>query len=275
MPRCEGWSRGRGGWALIAAVVLVTGVAGCTPAFTAGDGRAHDAARRGADRLAKAIDDSRPRNVLASDLAYRYTQSDAQWQRAPGTDSTLSAEAISWEGKTRDPGGASFVLRISAHADGGGWGRSSGDWSGCFAFRAHVFFHWKRTSVREVTCPAGAATPPPSPLPAPALPADTEERLSAVLAAATADDLSARLEAAFPDDAVRSDPLSGARLTRDSGAEGPVLAAAVGVSGTTDCKVGTRSADGRVQVWHPQTITLQAGEAGCTISNALHPVTTH
>ncbi|MFP3464032.1 hypothetical protein [Leifsonia sp. SIMBA_070] len=275
MPSREGWSRGRVGWALLAAVVLVTGLAGCVPAFATPDGRAHDAARSGADRLAKAVDDSRPRNVLASDLAYEYAQPGSRWQQAPGTNETLSAEAISWEGQTRDPGGAYFVLRISAHADGGGWGRSSGDWSGCFAFRAHAFFAWQATSVREVVCPPGTPTAPPSPLPAPALPADAADRLSSVLASATANNLAAQLAAAFPDGSVRSDPVSGAHLTRDSGAEGSVLAAAVGISGTTDCKVGTRSADGRVQVWHPQNVTLQRGEAGCTISNALHPVTTH
>ncbi|MEN0084383.1 MAG: hypothetical protein AAGC66_06425 [Leifsonia sp.] len=275
MPSREGRSRGRGGWALVAAMVFAVALSGCTPAFAAGDDRARDAAESGADRLAKMIDDSRPRNVLAADLAYQYTQPGSSWQRAPGTDTTMSAEAISWQGETRDPAGAYFVLRITAHADGGGWGRSDGDWSGCFAFRAHAFFAWKATSVRQVTCPSGTPTPPPSPLPAPALPADAEDRLSAVLAAATADDLAARLTAAFPDGSVRSDPVSGAHLTLDSGAEGAVLAAAVGISGTTHCTVGTRSAGGHVQVWHPQNVTLQRGEAGCTISNALHPVTTH
>jgi hypothetical protein len=94
-------------------------------------------------------------------------------------------------------------------------------------------------------------------------------------AAATEQSLSAELLAAFPDDAAAADPVTGARLIRDSGAESGALAGAVGIAGTTDCAVGIRELDGTVRTWHPQDITLAAGEAGCTIGNALHPVTTH
>lgn len=157
-----GWSRGRVGLSLLAAVGVVSGLVGCAPALAVGDSRARDAARSGADRLAKAADDSRPRYVLASDLAYEYAQPNSAWRRSPGIDARLSADAISWEGQTRDPDGARFVMRISTHVSSGGLNQSSGDWSGCFAFRAYPFFAWKETSVREVSCPPGTPTPPPS-----------------------------------------------------------------------------------------------------------------
>lgn len=273
--------------ALLAVVLLgggllasATGCAGLTGPRS-GEDVAHDAARAEADRIAEAIDDSRPRNVLASDFAYRYSDISGSGGRMdPGNNAELAVDAVSWEGMTRDTGGARFVLRISAHAQArsstfgaAGWGE--GDWSGCFAYRAYAFFEWRRTSVDTVGCPEAVPSPPPSPAPPPGLPEDTADRLTAVLTDATGASLEGDLEAAFPDDAVRHDPVTGAHLTRDSGAEGAVLGAAVGISGTTDCWVGKRDAAGAVAVWRPQKITLQAGEAGCTLSNALHPVTTH
>lgn len=260
-----------------AAMVAATALCSCTSLLgqTSPDDIAHDSARKGAERLATEIDDARIRNVLASDLASQYSDpGGSSWQRASGTGAELTAEPVSWDGMTRDAGGARFVLRINAHVDGGGWGRPSGDWSGCFAFRAFAFFAYRDTTADEVTCPPTASSPP-SARPRPALPADAADLLSAVLATATEKSLAADLKAAFPDGSVRSDPVSGAHLIRDSGAEGPVLAAAIGISGTTDCQVGKRDRDGTVHVWRPQKITLQAGEAGCTIGNALHPVSTH
>lgn len=269
-----------------AAVLLASALAACAgPSdVRTGDAVAQNAARHEAERIAAAIDDSRPRNVLASDLAYRYSdpsrESSGEAPAVPADDVELSVQAMSWKGMTRDLGGARFTLRITAHAPSRsgsvarkGW--PEGDWSGCFAFRVRPFFQWSATKPKSVICPPAPASPPPTPLPKPSLPADTADRLSAVLAAATATSLADDLKVAFPDDSVRHDPVTGARLTRDSGAEGTVLGVAVGISGSTDCLVGKRDADGSVHVWHPADITLQSGEAGCTLSNALHPVTTH
>jgi hypothetical protein len=269
--------------AMLLSAVALTSAAGCARLLgpRSGEDVAHDAARAEADRIAEAIDDSRPRNVLASDFAYRYSDVSGSGGRLdPDTDAQLAVEAVSWEGMTRDSGGARFVLRISAHTEGrsssfGGESWGEGDWSGCFAFRAYAFFEWRRTSVDGVGCPDAVPSPPPSPAPPPSLPEDAADRLTAVLTDATAASLADALEAAFPDGEVRHDDVTGAHLTRDSGAEGPVLGAAVGISGTKDCLVGKRDAAGAVSVWHPQNITLEAGEAGCTLSNALHPVTTH
>lgn len=272
--------------AVLAAILLASALAACAgrPGERTGDTVAQDAARQEAARIAEAIDDSRPRNVLASDLAYRYSDSYRESSGAAPTvtadDVELSVQAMSWKGMTRDLGGARFVLRISAHAPSrsgslGRMGWAEGDWSGCFAFRVRPFFQWSATKPKNVICPSAPASPPSSPLPEPRLPADTADRLSAVLSAATATSLAGDLKAAFPDGSVRHDPVTGAHLTRDSGAEGAVLGVAVGVSGTTDCLVGKRDADGSVHVWHPENVTLQSGEAGCTLSNALHPVTTH
>ncbi len=225
-------------------VVLALLLSGCSMFLPrSGDDRARDAARATATQIAADIDDSRPRHVLASDLAYLH--SDASRLPPATDDATASGEgdrlritALSWDGMTRDDDGARFVLEIAVHKASfssgsfGGESSDAGDWTGCFAFRVRPFFAWTRTTADETRCP--------------------EE-----------------------DGSVRSDPVTGARLIRDSGSEGAVLAAAVGIAGTTDCAVGTRMADGTVQVWHPQSITLSAGEAGCTISNALHPVTTH
>ncbi|MFF9562252.1 hypothetical protein ACF1AJ_02770 [Leifsonia sp. NPDC014704] len=274
---------------LVAAVLLTSALAACAAPLRVGsdetgDSIARDAARQEAERIAETIDDSRPRNVLASDLAYRYSDSYRASSGAAPTvtadDVELSVQAMSWKGMTRDPGGARITLRITAHAPSRsaslaqkGW--SEGDWSGCFAFRVRPFFQWSTTKPKSVICPPAPASPPPTPLPNPSLPADTADRISAVLAAATPKSLAGDLKAAFPDDSVRHDPVTGAHLTRDSGAEGTVLGVAVGISGTTDCLVGKRDADGSVRVWHPANITLQSGEAGCTLSNALHPVTTH
>ncbi|MGA1838535.1 hypothetical protein VD659_16580 [Herbiconiux sp. 11R-BC] len=272
------------------AVVLALLLGGCSMFLPrSGDDRARDAARATARQIAADIDDSRPRNVLASDLAYLH--SDAS-RVAPATDDAaasgegdhLRITALSWDGMTRDDDGARFVLEIAVHQASftsgsfGGESVEAGDWTGCFAFRVRPFFAWTPTTADETRCPEGdgsSPTPPPSPAPVPSLPDGAQETLRSVLAGATAGSLAAELAAAFPDGSVRSDPVTGARLIRDSGSEGAVLAAAVGIAGTTDCAVGTRAADGTVQVWHPQAITLSAGEAGCTISNALHPVTTH
>ncbi|MDN4613892.1 hypothetical protein P5G50_05440 [Leifsonia sp. F6_8S_P_1B] len=264
--------------ALLAALTACAGLAGPR----SGDDVAHDAARAEADRIAKAIDDSRPRNVLASDFAYRYSDVSGSGGRMdPDTHAELTVDAVSWDGMTRDAGGARFVLSIGAHvqAQSSSFGAESwgeGDWAGCFAFRTYAFFEWRRTSVDGVTCPPVAPSPPPSPAPPPALPDDAAARLTAVLTDATdSSSLADGLEAAFPDDQVRRDEVTGAHLTRDSGAEGTVLGAAVGISGTKDCWVGKRDAAGAVHVWRPEKITLEAGEAGCTLSNALHPVKTH
>ncbi|ERK69768.1 hypothetical protein [Leifsonia aquatica] len=271
--------------AVLLSTALVTGLSGCVGPLgsTNGDARAHDAARHEADRVAAAIDDARPRNVLASDFAYSYSDASDSWSssRVGEFTSDLTSEAIAWDGMTRDPGGARFVLRISAHVPAhssssfGGASWSEGVWSGCYAFQVFAFFEWRPTGVDEVGCLPSPPSPPPSPAPVPALPDDTETRLTAVLSAATRAGLANDLEKAFPDGSVRSDEVTGARLTRDSGAEGDVLGAAVGIAGTKDCLVGTRDADGTVHVRHPQNVTLEPGEAGCTLSNALHPVTTH
>lgn len=271
---------------LLGAVLLASALAACAgpSGVRTGDAVAQDAARHEAERIAEAIDDSRPRSELASDLAYRYSdssrESSGQAPAVTADDVELSVQAMSWKGMTRDLGGARFILRITAHAPSRsgslaqkGW--PEGDWSGCFAFRVRPFFQWSATRPKSVICPPAPASPPPTPLPNASLPADTADRLSAVLAAATAKSLADDLKSAFPDDSVRHDPVTGAHLTRDGGAEGAVLGVAVGISGTTDCLVGKRDADGSVHVWHPADITLQSGEAGCTLSNALHPVTTH
>jgi hypothetical protein len=247
-----------------------------------GDDVAHDAARERADQIAAAIDEGRPRNVLASDFAYRYSDAaDGGWTGTPGEyPAEFVTEAISWDGMTRDAGGARFVLRISAHVGSrstgfGGADWSDGDWTGCFGYEVHAFFEWRTTRARQQACPAASLTPPPAPLPAPELPDDAVDQLKAVLAAATAATLADDLEAAFPDDLARRDPVTGAHLTRDSAVEGAVLGAAVGISGTKECVLGTRAADGTVNAGTARPITLESGEAGCTASNALHPVTTH
>lgn len=246
-----------------------------------GDDVAHDAARGHAEGIATAIDESRPTNVLASDFAYLYSDRPGESGRdSAGYPAELVTEAMSWDGMTRDGEGARFVLRITAHVEArssgvGGESWSAGDWAGCFGYEVHAFFEWRTTRARERPCPPGSVTPPPTPLPAPELPDDATERLKAVLATATASTLADDLAAAFPDDLVARDPVTGAHLTRDSGVEGAVLAAAVGISGRKDCVLGTRSADGVVSAGRPQPITLESGEAGCTVQNALHPVRTH
>lgn len=247
-----------------------------------GDDVAHDAARERADAIATTIDDSRPRNVLASDFAYRYSRTDGSGLSggSPEHPAELTAEAVTWDGMTRDDHGARFVLRITARVESrsagvGAASWSAGEWTGCFGYEVHAFFEWRTTTAHEQGCPEASPTPPPAPLPEPELPADAVERLRAVLAGASAATLEDDLRAAFPDDLVTRNPVTGAHLTRDAGAEGAVLAAAVGISGTKDCVLGTRAEDGTVSAGRPRPITLESGEAGCTVQNALHPVRTH
>jgi hypothetical protein len=266
--------------ALLAGALVLSG---CSLVAPTGDDRARAVVDSTARGIAAAIDEERPRNVLASEFAYRYSEAgtpDDLSDTTLGSDTT-TIEALEWNGMTRDDDGARFVLRISAHLSAhssnslGDPGYAEGDATACFAFRVFAFYAWTPTTADAVECPTTPATPPPSPAPTPTLADDASAVLEAVLAAATEQSLAADMRAAFPDDSVRSDRVMGARLIRDSGAEDGVLAAAVGIAGTTDCVVGRKSPDGAVATWHPQDVTLAAGEAGCSILNALHPVTTH
>ncbi|MGD8194193.1 hypothetical protein ACEXQB_006815 [Herbiconiux sp. P18] len=270
----------RAGLLVLGAAVTVLS-AGCSLIFAepSGDDVARDAVAAEATRIATEIDDSRPRNVLASDFAYRYS---SQGSDVAVTGSArIGAEALSWDGMTRDEDGARFVLRITAHVEAqngasfGSGNHEAGDASDCNAFRVFAFFEWTPTTADRVSCPEAPAMPPPSPAPIPALPDDAYEKLTAVLTAAAPENLESALADAFPDDSVPRNDLNGSHLTRESLARGRLLAAAVGISSTTDCVMGVRHADGTVRVWHPQDVTLAAGEAGCTVDAALNPVQTH
>ncbi|MFB2582430.1 hypothetical protein ACEXQD_14370 [Herbiconiux sp. P15] len=277
----DSWVR-RAGLMVIAAATTV-GMSGCSLLFMgpSGDDVARDTVAEEAARIATDIDESRPRNVLASDFAYRYSSVSSSATTGNVGD-RVSVEALSWSGMTRDDGGARFVLRITAHVAasngasfGGGGSHEEGDASDCYAFRVRAFFEWTPTTANRVPCPDPPSTPPPSPAPTPALPDDAYERLGGVLAGSTAETLESVLQTAFPDESVPRNEVTGAHLTREAESSGGVLAVAVGVTSTTDCLVGIRRPDGSVAVWHPQDVTLAAGEAGCTVDAALRPVTTH
>lgn len=277
-------------------IAITIALCGCSALLGSNNGvdRAREEAHNTASEIATAINGARLRNVLASDLAYRYSDAsnapaidDSGVTNAQRSDHT-TVTALSWDGMTRDDNGARLVLQIAVHkavfrsGTLTGPSYSAGDWSGCFAYTVRAFFDRKPASAHQVDCPednGSPVIPPPSPAPVPALPDNAEELLKAVLAGATKQSLSTDLEAAFPDGSIRSDPVTGAQLVRDSGTEimeeGVVLAVAVGITTTTDCFVGKRGVDGTVSVWHPASVTLRPGETGCTASNALHPVTAH
>lgn len=123
----------------------------------------------------------------------------------------------------------------------------------------------------RIACPSGAKpiTPPPAP-PVPHLPAHAARTLAKVLrslpTSPTRAQASQALRAAFPP------PAYG-----DAIVDGKRVAMAVGMTGgdvVRDCVIELRTGR-RVEQVHPDPITLQPGEMGCTAEQATDPVTTH
>jgi len=168
---------------------------------------------------------------------------------------------LNWAGDSGDPDGARIDVRLIYDVDGvygkGMFSRSQGVSIRCWRLVVFAGSRDAGPNLTGIRCPLSADRVPHPP-PLPALPPDCVARLTAVLAAATPASL---------DDLARSSFAEGS-LTVQTLATHGVLYAAVGVPNERSCLVGTRRADGTVQV---DVGDLEAYEPSCSTDLFFEP----
>jgi len=232
------------------AVVLVAVLAGCTPASRA-EQRADFVARLLADELT-------PRTPEALDAEYYAQRAVAHSQTL---DPFTRVETLGWSGRLGEDEEAVVTLRLSVElpeVNNYGFSRREGPSSAvrCWDLVLRFLHDYdpRAWELREVPCPDGAAALTPDPVPLASMPDDVEERLTAVLADATAADAEARVRTEF------DDPGWTVVVEERDG----MLALALGAELERSCAVGVRHPDGVVEVlrgFSPES--LLPGEIGC------------
>lgn len=175
---------------------------------------------------------------------------------ASGGGATLRREALAWSGRTAGDERATvdvrFVVTVPERppVSIGGASNSAGEATRCYRYEFELY---RYTTYHEIDCPSGAAPPPPTAAPVPAVPADGQQRLTAVLRTATPDTLAGAVRAAFPQD----------WITVDTTVHEGALVAAVGVPAERDCLLLVRTPAGRIESPGYDRIWLEPGEIGC------------
>ncbi|WP_432080847.1 translation initiation factor IF-2 [Streptomyces sp. WAC 04229] len=136
----------------------------------------------------------------------------------------------------------------------------------CFAVRVSPRSEW-REKPRDVDCPDSLPLvfgPPPEP---PQLPErELRAKLPRVPEGGRADEAEVRRVISVLD----MDPAIRSEVKAEDGRVGVLLLVPGDGFGPQDCLLA-RVAPGATEVWVPPRVQRMRGEAGCTVSNALHP----
>lgn len=159
-------------------------------------------------------------------------------------------EVMKWGGNVSD-GGAELVVRITPVDP------ANGDGPECYLYSITD----EVVSTEEQECTDAAAPPLPTPAPLPELDAAARALVLSTLETATPDSLAADFESAFPD----------ARFSKDTLALDGELIAAVGLPASEDCVLAVKSADGVVQDWGFDPVSIKPGEIGCATGLYTNP----
>lgn len=187
--------------------------------------------------------------------------------RANNPEQGIRVEALSWSGNSGQGDGAQIDVRISIDVpakNASSIGDSSwADGSSTRCYRYHVIGnrYWDTLKLDEIGCPNEPAPPPPTASPSPALPADAETTLEALLSTATAASLNSDVQRAFPQDFISKETTS----VRDE------LVAAIGVRSERECIVVVRRVDGSIQYVGFRPVWLEPGELGCSTAIYTNP----
>jgi len=249
--------------AIVLSVVCATTVIALAFALITEMGDGDRLASRKAEKVMQSIGASvdpfgahaRPADYLAAQLPTTDLGYDVS------SDERVHVGILDWTGDSGDPDGARIDVRLIYDVDGvygkGIFSRTQGVSIRCWRV---VVFAPSRAPTRSPTsirCPARADRMP-HPAPLPALPVDGVARLTAVLTAATPESVDDLARSAFPEGS----------LTVQTLATHGVLYAAVGVRTERSCLIGTRRADGTVQV---DVGDLEAYEPSCSTAIYFEP----
>ncbi|MFE3517623.1 translation initiation factor IF-2 [Streptomyces sp. NPDC059166] len=236
---------------LLPAVLLVTCV-GCG-VLQPSDEEATDAAREVALRAGKLLHSQRPRT--AQEVG----------RSASGID---GVEVMRLSGTSTDEGdGVDVVVRTSGSAYKGWIDVEEVTVRRCFTVRVSPRAEWGE-EPRDVKCPDGSALAfPPAPEP-PRLPS---ERLRAELPRVPAGGRVDEAEVRRALSSLDLDPAIRSEVEAEDGAVGVLLSLEGNHFDPQDCLLA-RVSPGETRVWVPARVQRMAGEGGCGIGNALHPV---
>ncbi|MEU6567717.1 translation initiation factor IF-2 [Streptomyces parvulus] len=216
------------------------------------EANAADAAREAARTVGERLYGQRPRTA------------EEAGREAAGMD---GVEVMRVDGtSTHDGKGLVLVVRTSGSAYNSTFDLEEVVVGRCFAVRVSPGSEW-REEPRDVDCPEslplvfGPAPEPPE-LPA----AELRAKLPRVPEGGRADETEVRrvLSALDMDPAVRTE------VQAEDGRVGVLLLVPGEGFGAQDC-VLARVGPGETEVWVPPRVQRMRGEAGCTVSNALHP----
>jgi hypothetical protein len=243
--------------AILLLPVLLSAGCGSVP-YAAGGGTAEERATEDARKTAQLVGDKlyTARVWPAQDLAHRAADLDeVEVMRVSGT-STAGA-------------GVTLVLRVPGTGAEGGFAPGEPiTVKRCFRMRFSTTTEFRHYGTREVACPAGE---PLKFKPWPKTPELPYEKLRKALprvpAGGRADEAKVRAAVA----SLRLDPAISSEFRAEGDAVGLVLKVKPYLSDAFDC-VLARVSPGRTSVWVPSRIQRMPGEAGCTASNALHPM---
>lgn len=234
---------------LLAPLALL--VAGCGVAEPSEE-KATDEARDAAKTVGERLYGQRPRTA------------DEAGREAAGME---GVEVMRVDGtSTHDGDGLELVVRTSGTAYNSTFDIEEVTVRRCFAVRVSPRSEW-REMPRDVDCPDSLPLvlgPPPEP---PRLPVkELRAKLPRVPEDGRADEAEVRRVIA----ALDMDPAIRSEVKAEDGRVGVLLLVPGDGFGPQDC-VLARVDPGATEVWVPPRIQRMRGEAGCTVSNALHP----